>query len=159
MSRRPNCFTVSATIRSASAALETSTLSAIALPPAFVISAATDLASSSAQSAITTLAPSLPNSNEVARPIPDPPPVISAILLSSLPISESAPVSNTAPRTPASKAHTLALTDKLGEPRQDSKRWSRNEELCVPSEIEPEPLAEPQAERANESARRAKIKL
>src|SRR5208337_331751 len=64
-------------------------LIAIASPPLLWISAATACAWLSAQSAIATLAPSCAKSRAVALPIPDPPPVIRAILLASLPIKNS----------------------------------------------------------------------
>src|SRR5271169_1761262 len=77
---------VSFTIRSASRALDTSATSGIALPPARVISPATSLERSSLTSTTATLAPSLANSTAEALPIPEPAPVTSATLPSSLPI-------------------------------------------------------------------------
>src|SRR5579875_65063 len=68
---------------SSSAGLVTSVRTAIALPPAAVSSAATLCAACSLNSAITTAPPRCANPIAVARPIPDPPPVTTAVLPSN----------------------------------------------------------------------------
>src|SRR5229473_169548 len=72
-----------ATIASASALFETSDLTANALPPSASIMRAVSCAPFSSISAQAMRAPSLAKRSEAARPIPEPAPVISAILLAS----------------------------------------------------------------------------
>ena len=81
----PICFTVSATRDSHSALEETSPLNAMASPPCRTIKSATRWAASIFKSETTTLAPSLLKRRAIASPSPDPPPVMWAILPSSLP--------------------------------------------------------------------------
>src|SRR5208282_383574 len=86
MSSRPNALTVSLTIRSTSAPTRTSTDTDLATPPAFSISAAVLAADSARTSASISFAPSCANRIALARPIPEPAPVINATLsLSSMP--------------------------------------------------------------------------
>src|ERR1700685_560457 len=59
---------------------------AIAVPPAAVISSAAALAASASRSSTATAAPSRANSPAAARPIPEPAPVTTAVLPASLPV-------------------------------------------------------------------------
>src|SRR5258705_8257886 len=71
---------VSLTMRSTCAATRTSTAIDFAVPPAFSISAALLLADSARTSATITFAPSSAKRIALARPIPEPAPVINATL-------------------------------------------------------------------------------
>jgi hypothetical protein len=76
-SRRPSAVTVSATIRSASPAFETSPMVAIVRPPAPLISSANASASARLTSAIATPAASRAKARTMPSPIPCAPPVTS----------------------------------------------------------------------------------
>src|SRR5664280_2471695 len=71
------------------ASSDTSTVTAVAAPPAATISVVTDSASAATTSATTTLAPSAAKRIAVTRPMPLPAPVITATLPSSRPIDFS----------------------------------------------------------------------
>src|SRR6478735_2087836 len=117
MSTRPNSATVSATIDSAPSQVADVVL-ATAMPPASVISAATDEASAPVRqpmSLTTTLAPSAANRRACSRPIPPPAPVTMATLPSSLPM---VPPRSGPPRT--GDQHT---TTGLAPPHGGARRW------------------------------------
>ena len=84
-SSRPKAATVRATIAATSASRLTSPPMAIAWPPAALISPTVPAALSSVRSATATRAPSRLMATAVARPIPDAPPVTSAVLPSRMP--------------------------------------------------------------------------
>src|SRR5674476_1460716 len=71
------------------ASSDTSTVTAVAAPPAATISVVTDSALSGTTSATTTLAPSVAKRIAATRPMPLPAPVITATLPSSRPIDAS----------------------------------------------------------------------
>src|SRR5690606_23392735 len=80
ISKYPNSETVVSTIARTSSSTPTSAITANAVPPSALISLATASAALAFKSATATSAPSLANLSEVARPMPDPPPAISAFL-------------------------------------------------------------------------------
>jgi len=80
MSNPPNVFLANANMLSMSADRVTSTRTAAARPPAFSIAATVSADPASFTSATTIAAPSLASRCAVARPIPDPAPVIIATL-------------------------------------------------------------------------------
>src|SRR5882757_3979275 len=77
MSRPPNFSTAAPTKRSAKPGSETLPLTAIASPPAALISATTASPGAASRSLTTTLAPSLASFSAMARPMPRPDPVMS----------------------------------------------------------------------------------
>src|ERR1700684_811583 len=87
MSRPPSCSTAAPTKRSGNPGSETLPLTAMALPPAATISAATASPGAVSRSLTTMLAPSLASFNAMARPMPRPDPVINATFPASLVIS------------------------------------------------------------------------
>src|SRR3984957_21203932 len=87
MSSPPNFATVPDTIELASSELETSARIAIASPPAVVIRRTVSSAPATLRSTTATLAPSRAKSTAVARPMPEPAPVMSATLFFSLMIA------------------------------------------------------------------------
>src|SRR5271167_728684 len=87
MSSPPNFATVPDTIELASSELETSARIAIACPPAVVMRRTVSSAPARLTSTTATLAPSRAKSVVVARPIPDPAPVMSATLSFSLTVA------------------------------------------------------------------------
>ncbi|MNL44871.1 hypothetical protein D3C87_1674730 [compost metagenome] len=89
MSSRPKCPSVSATSARIAPSSVTSATLALALPPAFSISAAVASTSSRVRLITTTAAPSRASFNAVALPIPDPAPVTSATLPSRNVIARS----------------------------------------------------------------------
>ena len=82
-------LTAAATMAVTWASSDTSTVTAVAVPPAPTISATADSAWSAATSATTTWAPSAAKSEAATRPIPLPAPVITATLPSSRAIAVS----------------------------------------------------------------------
>ena len=76
MSRRPNFETAVSSIRRASSSRVTSALTKTARPPALSIRLTVSAPPASSRSATTIAAPSLANRSDVARPIPDEPPVM-----------------------------------------------------------------------------------
>src|SRR6266403_1913155 len=91
---RPNRSTVPFTARSTSRARVTSHSIANPAPPCFWISLITSRSFSSRRPATVTLAPSRANASAIARPIPVPPPVISATLPESRVTDFPIPASN-----------------------------------------------------------------
>src|SRR5207253_3067281 len=89
-----------ATMRSASDAFATSALTYLARPPAFVIAATVSLPPLSSISTTTTDAPSAANRSADSRPMPLPPPVMSATLSLSRMLYLAPRVPRPAPRTP-----------------------------------------------------------
>src|ERR1039458_2849894 len=84
MSSPPNLATVPDTIALASSEFDTSARIAIASPPALVIRRTVSSAPAALMSTTDTLAPSRAKSTAVARPMPEPAPVIRATLSLSL---------------------------------------------------------------------------
>ncbi len=91
---RPNRSTVPLTARSMSRALVTSHSIANPAPPCFWTSLITSRSFSNRRPATATLAPSRANASAIARPIPVPPPVISATLPESRVTDFPVPASN-----------------------------------------------------------------
>ena len=86
MSNRPNRVTASVTIRSTWKASEMFTPTTAGVSGVAFIRDSVSSAPAMFRSAITTLAPSRPNLWQIARPIPEAPPVTMATLFSSLPV-------------------------------------------------------------------------
>src|SRR5271154_2804040 len=123
MSSRPNALIVSLIIRSTSAPTRTSTDTDLATPPAFSISAAVLLAVSARTSATITFAPSCAKRIALARPIPEPAPVINATLSLSSMISHLAGFV-VARRLPHSaEIWKRQLGDDLARLADGSARW------------------------------------
>ena len=80
MSSPPKVSIAAATKRSENPASVTLPLTAMASPPAALISAATASPGAASRSLTTTLAPSLASFSAIARPMPRPEPVMSATL-------------------------------------------------------------------------------
>src|SRR3989442_2050395 len=79
----PYCARASPTNRATSASLPTSPLTAVAAPPALTMASTVSASGSGRLPKTTTRAPSWPQSSAVARPMPRPPPPMSATLPSS----------------------------------------------------------------------------
>src|SRR3984893_2780512 len=79
----PYCARAVPTNRATSASLPTSPLTAAATPPAFTMASTVSAIASGRRPKTTTRAPSRPKSSAVARPMPVPPPAMSATLPSS----------------------------------------------------------------------------
>src|SRR5271166_3324643 len=91
-SSRPYAFTTASIAPRTSSLLDTSHRTNTACPPACRIALTVSSPPSRCMSATATLAPSRANTIAAARPIPDAPPVINAVLLSSLPAIAGLPL-------------------------------------------------------------------
>src|ERR1700722_5814432 len=138
ISRRPNPRTVSSTMRSTSAATRTSTETDFATPPAFSISAAVLLADSDRTSATITFAPSRANRSALARPIPEPAPVISATLsLSSMMVHLRRRIvfRQSTLATVGENLEALRLCGDASQFARAPTRWLRDRKIALVREI------------------------
>src|SRR6266851_640988 len=121
---RPNCLTVSRTARSTSLSRVTSHSTAEALPPSFFTSPVTARSFSGRRPAKATLAPSRANARAIARPIPVPPPLISATFPESRVTLFGAPASNRDAAAPRSCAGRVGATLASGSLARKPLRWT-----------------------------------
>src|SRR5712664_989902 len=113
MSRPPNVFTTQVPSSRASCALVRSHVFATAVPFSRSISATTCASGSLRRPAITTRAPSAASMSAVARPMPEPPPVTSATLPSSVFMVSSRERASGARQPRGLRARALDLVDGL----------------------------------------------